>query len=321
MIETLLAPLQQWLLFTGALLVVGGVAWRVVVAPGAIRGLSDEHASAMVEIARGMARVGLVASLLMFVSWVIRMVDQVMRFRDPFVPLWEDVSFLLFETTWGSVWMVQGVVIPLVALAFWRAAKYGGSTGMAGPVGSGREMATLPAPWLAATALAIALVVTLAMSGHAMGVEAWKPLIVATDGVHALAAGAWIGTLALIVTVGRPRRSEGSGLEVFAAQIRTFSPMAVVCVGALVSMGTVLAWTHLTAVSDLWTTNYGRILSAKIVLTLGVLAVGLVNWRRGVPSLATESGVRATLRRGALEVSLAMGVLLLTAFLVHSVKP
>ncbi len=321
MIETLLAPLQQWLLFTGVLLVVGGVAWRVVVAPGAVRWLSDGHAPAMAEIARGMARVGLVAGLVMFVAWVLRMVDQVIRFRDPFVPLWEDVSFLLFETTWGTVWMVQGVVIPLVAFAFWRAAGNGGSTGSGGTAWPGREMETLPAPWRAATVLAIALVATLAMSSHAMGVESWKPLIVATDGLHALAAGAWIGTLALIVTVGRPRRGEGSGLELFAAQIRSFSPMAVVCVGALVSMGTVLAWTHLTTVSDLWTTGYGRILSAKIALTLGVLAAGFVNWRRGVPSLATEAGARATLRRGALEVSLAMGVLLLTAFLVHSVKP
>lgn len=321
MIGTLLAPLQQWLLFAGVLVVVGCVAWRAVVAPGAMRGLAAGHAPAMAEIALRVARIGVVAGLATFVAWVLRMVDQVIRFRDPFVPLWEDVSFLLFETFWGTVWMAQGVIIPLITFAFWRAASRGGPEGSPRVATSRPGTGAMTAPWWTATVLAIALVATLAMSSHAMGVESWRPVIVTADGMHALAAGVWMGTLGLIVTVGRSAPGEGSGLELFAAQIRQFSPMAMVSVAALVSMGVVLAWTHLTAVSDLWTTNYGRILSAKVALTLGVLSAGFVNWRRGIPSLTTEAGVHATLRRSALEVSLALGVLLLTAFLVHSVKP
>jgi putative copper export protein len=312
-IETLLAPLQQWLLFAGVVVITGCVAWRTVVVPGAMRALTPGHAPVAAEVAYVIARVGMFAGLATMVAWAVRMVDQVIRFRDPFVPLSEDVSFLLFETTWGTVWMAQGAIVPLVILAFWLARR--------GGVGDRSDIGGLPAPWVIATVLAVALVATLAMSGHAMGVESLRPLIVTADGLHALAAGVWIGTLGLIITVGRSGRTERAGFEFFAAQIRAFSPMAMVSVAALVSMGTVLAWTHLTALSDLWTTNYGRILSAKVALTMGVLLAGLVNWRRGVPSLATEAGVNATLRRSAVEVVLALGVLLLTAFLVHSVKP
>jgi putative copper export protein len=320
-IEPLLTPLQQWLLFIGVSFVVGCVAWRVVVAPGAMRLLSGIHAPAVAEVERRVAMAGVATGFLLFGTWILRMVAQVMAFRDPFVPLSEDISFLLFETFWGTVWMAQGVIIPLLTLAFWGAAR---SRAAERSPGDGAPLQSRPAisgSWWGATVLAILLVATLALSSHAMGVESWKPLIVTSDAVHTLAAGSWIGALGLILTVGRPDSGSQGRLELFAAQIRSFSPLAIVSVTALVSMGIVLAWTHLTAVSDLWTVNYGRILSAKILVALGVLVVGFVNWRRGVPSMTTESGSGATWRRAAVEVSLALGVLLLTAFLVHSVKP
>jgi putative copper export protein len=92
-------------------------------------------------------------------------------------------------------------------------------------------------------------------------------------------------------------------------------------VGVLLSMGIVLAWTHLTQLSDLWTMTYGRVLSAKVALAMVVFAAGFLNWRKGVPSLDTQAAVRATERRAAWEVCIATGVLLLTAVLVHSVLP
>lgn len=320
MFGPLLTFLQQWLLFAGVSFVVGCVAWRIVVAPGAMRLLTGPQRSAVAGIERRIASAGLLTAVVLLGTWVLRMVVQVMAFRDPFVPLSEDVSFLLFETFWGTIWMAQGVIIPLLAVAFWRASKVA-------EAGSGSEVRTpgrsggVAGSWIVATVLAILLAVSLALSGHAMSVESWRPLIVTSDAVHTLAAGTWIGTLGLILTAGRPAPGDPGRLGLFAAQIRSFSPMAIVSVAALVTMGVVLAWTHLTAFSDLWSINYGRVLAVKIFLAAGVLAAGFVNWRKGIPDLSTESGVQATWRRAAVEVLLAMGVLLLTAFLVHSVKP
>jgi putative copper export protein len=86
-------------------------------------------------------------------------------------------------------------------------------------------------------------------------------------------------------------------------------------------MGVLLAWEHIGALSNLWLTGYGRVLSAKVALAGAVMLAGLVNWRRGLPVLDTEDGVAAVRRRSVFEVGLATGVLLLTAVLVHSVKP
>ena len=297
---SLLTTFQQWLLVAGAVVAVGCVAWRFVVVPGVSRALGPT--ATLDRLARSVAGVGLVTGGVVLLAWVLRMVVQVMGFRDPFVPLWDDVSFLLFETTWGTVWMVQGALLPFLIGAF--------AWARTGSVGA----------WRAVAVLALALVATLAMASHAMGVDSARGLFVTADGVHALAAGCWIGTLAIIVTVGRPRGA-ADARSLFAAQLRAFSPLAIVSVSALIVMGTTLAWVHLAGLSNLWATGYGRVLMGKVALACAVFLAGLINWRRGLAVSDTDAGAIVVHRRAALEVGLAVGVLLLTAVLVHSVKP
>jgi putative copper export protein len=308
----ILTTFQQWTLFCGVVVVVGCVTWVAAVAP---RIRDQDEGEGLRHVERRVASSGGFAVLALVAAWMLRMVVQVMGFRDPFVPLWEDVSFLLFETFWGTVWMAQGVVLPLLGVAFWMArgpaAKSGG--GEAGAVALRRPWA-----WWVCGGLALALVATLSLSSHAMGVDSGRSLIVVADAVHTISAGSWIGSLWVILTAGR-KVERGSGL--FAAQICGFSPVALVSVAALTGMGVVLAWTHLQSVSDLWTIGYGRVLLAKVALVGLVLAVGLWNWKRGLPRLDTSDGQAEVQRRAAWEVSLAAGVLVLTAILVHSAKP
>ncbi|HUF76320.1 MAG TPA: CopD family protein, partial [Longimicrobiales bacterium] len=222
---------------------------------------------------------------------------------------------------WGTVWMAQGVVLLLLATAFWLAPARAPAAEDRQAGGTLPGLPPLAPTWLGAGVLVLALVTTLALSGHAMGVESGRPFIVAADALHALTAGTWIGSLVVILTAGRAALGQHGRVGAYAAQLRSFSPMAVVSVAVLLSMGVVLAWTHLTAVSDLWTMTYGRVLTAKTGLAGAVLAVGLWNWRRGLPGVDTELGAGAVQHRAAVEVSLALGVLLLTAVLVHSPKP
>jgi putative copper export protein len=235
----------------------------------------------------------------------------VAAFRDPFVPLWEDVSFLLFETFWGTVWMVQGGLLVLLAIAFWRARA----------VGATSEPRVATPVWWIAGALALAMVTTLALSSHAMGVERGRPWLVAADALHGLTAGTWIGSLAVILAVGRGGAEGGADVGAFAAQIRSFSPLALASGIALVSMGSLLSWTHVQSWANLFGTSYGRILSAKVGLAGVVFAAGFWNWRRGLPDCDHPRGAAALRARAAGEVLFAVGVLLLTAVLVNSPKP
>ena len=319
--ERVLATLQQWALFAGVGVLVGCVVWRAAVVPRAVRMVGDTHTARLLRIERRVAGVGAITVLVLVGAWALRMVVQVMGFRDPFVPLSEDVSFLLFETFWGTVWMAQGAILPLLAVAFWRArGPVREDVGLGAAPGQGISL-RISTAWGVALALVLMLVATLALTGHAMGVDSGRPFIVAADALHTLASGSWIGSLGIILTVGHPAERTGEDVALFAAQLRGFSTVALVSVSTLIAMGVVLAWTHLDVPSSLWTTGYGRILSAKVAVAGLVFAAGLWNWRVGLPSCETSDGAAAVRRRAALEVGLAGGVLLLTAVLVHSVKP
>jgi copper transport protein len=315
-----LATLQQWVLLSGVAVAVGCIAWRFVVAQRAWLALGDAARPAIRRIEHRVASVGLVTSLVLIASWLLRMVVQVMGFRDPFVPLWEDVSFLLFETFWGTVWMAQGVTLALLALAFWRTRPRPTDSNVA-TTRADETPFPVSVAWWAAAGLVAALVSTLALSSHAMGVDSWRPFFVTADAVHALAAGTWIGTLAIILIVGRPAGHATDDVGLFAAQLRGFSPLAIVSVFGLVAMGIVLSWTHLSSVTDLWTVSYGRVLSAKIGAAVLVFSAGLWNWRRGLTTSDTPEGAARVRTLAGWEVSLAAGVLLLTAVLVHTPKP
>jgi putative copper export protein len=306
-----LAPLQQWLFLSAASLAVGCVAWRLIIAPRASAAAPAACAPALGLIAARVARLGLLAALALVLAWALRMVAQVAAFRDPFVPLWEDVSFLLFETFWGTVWMVQGVLLVLLAIAFWRARA-------AGPTSDPRVATPV---WWIAGGLALAIVATLALSSHAMSVERGRPWFVAADALHGLTAGTWIGSLAVILAVGRVGTEGGTDVGAFAAQIRSFSPLALASGIALVTMGSLLSWTHVQSWANLFGTPYGRILAVKVGLAGAVFAAGFWNWRRGLPDCDHPPGAAALRARAAGEVFLAVGVLLLTAILVNSPKP
>jgi len=304
----LATTLQQWALFTAVVLAVGCVAWTLVVAPGAARAVSDETTTRGVE--RKVATLGSRVALALVLVWLLRGAVQLWTFRDPFVPIVEDVSFLLFDLFWGKVWMGQGAVVVMLTVAFLVARPPLGESGtgtLPGRVTAARSLAA---------ALALALVASLAMSSHAMGVESATALAVTADGVHLLAAGTWIRSLTVILTAGR-----GGGPSYYAAQLRSFSPMAIASVAALILMGVALAWTHLVSVSDLWSGTYGRVLSGKVLAAGLVFLLGFLNWRRGLPAIDSDDGAASVQRQATLEVSVALGVLLLTAVLVHSAKP
>jgi putative copper resistance protein D len=296
---SLLTTVQQLLLFSATVLATGCVAWRLVVAPRAAADVGTGAGDVARSAEERIRVVAMVAAVGVVLGWLMRGGVQLMAFRDPFVPISEDIDLLLFQTVWGTVWMVQGAVALVLA-------------------GLVAATARAAMAWKGTALLVVALAGTLAASGHAMGAESGRGIAVTADALHVLTAGSWIGTLAVILIGPRPT---DSGPAFFAAQLRRFSPLALVSGATLVAMGFVLSWTHLTAVSDLWTTGYGRTLSAKAGLAFVVLGLGAVNWQRGLPVLDSPEGAAAVHRRAAVEVAVAFGVLVLTAVLVHSTKP
>ena len=132
--------------------------------------------------------------------------------------------------------------------------------------------------------------------------------------VHVLAAGAWVGGLVAVVLFVR------GGMV--ATVLPRFSTLALGCWVAIGLSGVVTGWLRLSQPSDLWATDYGRLLLVKLAL-LGVLgAFGWAHRRRLASRLfaATTAPGRALLRLAAVEV-LVMGATMGVAGALSATPP
>ncbi len=114
----------------------------------------------------------------------------------------------------------------------------------------------------------LALVVALARGGHTEGM----PTRMVVQAAHILGGGLWLGTLAVVAAVSGGRADDRARL------LRAFFPLAVAGVATLAATGAIAAYTYVGAISNLWTTGYGRTLLAKLSLVAGALGCGYVNW-------------------------------------------
>ena len=314
MIEASLPLLHRWIGQVSVVGLVGVAAWIAWVrraTPSRLRAsLSPEEArSAIAALTGRVERIGLGAALGLIFAWALAFVVQVAAFRDPFVPLGEDVAFLLWDTSWGSAWLVQGSVGVVLLLVFLRLVRLRRTARR-----KADESGRMSAGWRSVAGLVLLLPMTQALSGHAMGETGLMRVVaVGADATHGLAAGIWIGSLAVILLAHWPAPRNRPLLT---AQFRAFSPLAILSVALLVGAGGVLSVIHLQALPDLWQTVYGRTLLAKVTVAGVALALGYRNWRKGLPRIEETAGEAERVQiRAAIEVAAALAVLGLTAFL------
>jgi len=135
---------------------------------------------------------------------------------------------------------------------------------------------------IAALIPVLLLALTPGLSGHASA-QSTPWLSIAIDWVHVLAAGAWGGSV-LVLAATAPAVYRATTAETRGPLVRglvsRFTRVALLALAALVATG-VLATLMLTnTFSDVWTTSWGRVLIAKVVVVvLAVLTAGIV--RRG----------------------------------------
>lgn len=295
---TVLSALTGWALFVCLTGLVGALAgrWVLLRTPG----LADTRGGALA-LRSLAARFGAVSALGLGVALILVFARQLVEFHDPFAPWIDDARVLLFDTGWGTTWLVAVPLAFVAWLSFRRAVN-------------GSRWA-----WGLATTAALVLGLFPALTGHANGGDL-RPLTVTADTLHVWAAGAWIGGLALMLILEQAHRKRGAPGEgsLLPSLVPRFSPLAMGCVATLVVTGTLAAWLHLESLQDLVTTGYGRTLLTKLALVAVVLALGALNWRRLTPRLVDHDGPAALHRAATVEFLIANAVLLVTALLVRT---
>lgn len=283
----------RWLGYAALVGLIGAVVFALVVAP--------KVPSIAPDVRRVAARAGMVASIVLIIAWVARLMAQSEALGGV------GIGAILGGTSWGKAWIV-GMAAALIAL---------GASILAG---SGESR---PA-WLLAALAAIAATVALPLSGHAVATPRFSTLAVIADTLHVLGAGGWLGTLLVTVVAGIPVTLRGApearGREA-SALIGAFSPVALSCAGLLVVTGVVAAILHLGSIGALWGSRYGVVLLIKLAVIALLLVVAFINWRVLRPRLGTDGATRRIRGSAVAELALAVVVLVVTAVLVATPPP
>jgi copper transport protein len=181
-----------------------------------------------------------------------------------------------------------------------------GATGLAAAATTRRAI-------LAAGATALALAAVPVLAGHAT-TRADPALLVASGTAHVLAASAWIGGIAVLLTAlaAATRELEPPDRTVLLrAALRRFSSLAAVAVGVLALTGAVQALVEVGAPHALTGAAFGRAVLIKAGLLLVVVGIAAAHRLDHLPGLAARAAegaspgplghdVRRTLRLEAL---------------------
>jgi putative copper export protein len=290
-------PLPRWLAYLAMLLVIGASVFRF----GVLRPLERRSGTPQPRPALRAAAVGLAAAIVAALMAPIRLWFQARGFTEPGEPVTSELLGIVLDTAWGKGWIVQILAACLAA--------------------SGAFFARVaPAGWYFAAAGASAVVLAAPLTGHALGAEqagAWGyPL----DALHVLGAGAWLGTLGVLLIAGvagsreLPEPARGPWV---AKLVQTFHPVALYGSGITVLAGVGLSIRYLEgSLSGLWTSGWGRTLLVKLGLLLGIVILGAWNARVMRPGLGTTVTTGRFTRSALLELSLTTLLLGVTALLV-----
>ena len=168
--------------------------------------------------------------------------------------------------------------------------------------------------------LAAGLAASLAFAGHAAATEGFDGTIhLASDGLHLVAAGAWLGALwPLSILLGRAREAHDTAAAIAYQATRRFSILGMISVAAILASGVVNTYEILGMMAfTMMGTDYNRLLLAKIALFIAMLAVAAFNRQRLTPRLADARDHRGAIRQlqwnSLAEVGLGLLILAIVA--------
>jgi copper transport protein len=289
----------RWAELVSLLTIIGAIIVRLIVIPRA--GWSADLVADAGDRARSLAQS---ASVLLLCTTLYRAATQSQMMTGAPTSFFGRLSSLVRETNWGQGWAIGAAGVLAIVVGLFVARR-----GVGG--------------WTLAALGAVFVAGGQALTGHAAS-NAHPALAVATDVVHVLGAGGWLGGLVAVILSALPvtrRLSAGESARAGSALVRSYHSSALECVVLVVISAAVATWLRLPALSDLWTTPYGNMLLRKLFFVVVVLLFGLYHWRR-VVNVEWTDDTRGRFRRSAiLELLAGAVVVAFTALLISTALP
>jgi copper transport protein len=295
---------SRFLLFTGLALLIGGVAFLLLIARG----------TSAAPRARLIAWIGFFIAVFATIAGVMLQGPYAAGAGIGDAVKWSVISEIL-KTRYGHIALIR---LGLLGFAFVLLVL----------------LARLPTNrrpalgwWVAAALVGLGLAATPGLAGHA-DTGTWTWIAVPADTVHVGAMSVWLGGLVVLIATALGGGFSG-GLR---RTLIIFARLAFWCVVVLVVSGLFASWRQVGfSVSRYYDTTYGRLLLTKVGIVIVLVALAavsrsIVRRRRAAPLDAPDSAIAAIddktskgLRRSVGgEVLFGIGVLAVTALLVNA---
>ena len=249
------------------------------------------------------------------------------------------ITQVMKDTRFGDLWQVRILLLfAVMAIAAWQfLAEPVDDEGESPPPARGndtrsRAQSKVAAPGYAGrpisaavmAALLLVCLVSVSLQGHA-STAPLNGLQVSADAVHLTAVSVWVTGIALLAWAlyRLPTVASDDGPALSAGVLARFSQVATVAVIVVLVTGTIRSIGELSAISQLWTTGYGRSIAIKIAL-LGPIGFLALRNRKVLAALTrVDRPNRATLRMvrrtATLEFAIAIAVVVIASVLVSQV--
>ena len=269
--------------FAATLLVAGVVFFAVFIAAPAWCGGAGNGAVAIKVRARlaVIAWIGLALAAISGAAWLV--VTAAAMSGLPAAQVFGDgvLWTVLSQTVFGRDWLVRFVLACALAATL---------PSLLSP----RDHKT---PWIeaAAAVLAAAFAGALAWSGHAAGGLGGEAIIhPAADVLHLIAAAAWVGALLPLIVLLAATGADDPSLTIAGTATERFSNLGIASVCTLLVTGMVNTYYLVGSAPAFTSTDYGRLLLAKIVLFLAMVAIAAVNRSQLTPQLLQQGSIAAS---------------------------
>jgi copper resistance protein D len=288
------------------LLLTGALTFRCFVAAPAFGARAGALEAYLRVRLMWMVWTALAAALVSGAAWLVLLATEIgdVTVADAVSQGWP--WLVLTDTTFGNTWMVRLGIVALLAAFLLAMRRYAASLIL--------DITCVP--------LAAAFAASLAWTGHAAGMEGIDGAIhLASDALHLVAAGAWLGALwplAVLLGAARQAGDPESAAIAHAATLR-FSILGIISVAAILATGVINTYEILGVSAFSLDSDYNRLLLAKIGLFVCMVAIAAVNRQRLTPRLSAdpvEGGAMRQLRRNSLtETGLGLLILAIVAVL------
>jgi copper resistance protein D len=291
--------------FAATILAAGVVIFQFFVAEPAFRAANGDLDPSIGKLRcrwAWMVWAGLAVAAISAAIWVVLLATEI--YDAPVGEVWRNngVWTVATETRFGQVWSVRFALGVLLA-AF-----------MAAPIG---PIIRSRFGWIAII-LAVGVLIGPAWTGHAGATPgAVGQFALASDAMHLLAAGAWVGgLLPLAMLLDSSRREKSAGWAALTPEaVRRFSLLGMASVGLLLASGIINSWYEVGSIGNLFATTYGLLVLVKLGLFAAMVAFAAVNRLYFTPRLAAAGAARQLERNSLAEAALGFAAVTVVGFL------